>query len=155
MPTINPDNGALTVFNLFDTNDLTKQATLLDAMRGIISNANYPGWRSSTLHAGVARPCAANYIQWRSVDDLRDRYEGENFKHNTVPYFSDLTTTVRLLKTEVVAVQSAHEEVIEIGPGHGDFTVIVLLGCEPKDLWGSKSRSRLLTGSSMRPVRTR
>ncbi|MFJ8851075.1 hypothetical protein [Streptomyces sp. NPDC102437] len=85
---IEPENGSLTVFNLFNTTDSEKQKTLLDAMRGIIAIANYPGWRSSTLYAGVARPCAANYIQWRSIDDLKKRYDGENFKHNTVSYFS-------------------------------------------------------------------
>ncbi|WP_410634879.1 antibiotic biosynthesis monooxygenase [Amycolatopsis sp. cmx-4-83] len=133
MPTISPDNGALTVFNMFNTNDFGKQATLLDAMRGIIEHANYPGWRSSTLHAGIGRPCAANYIQWRSPEDLRERYEGENFKHNTVPYFTELTTTVQLLKTEVVTVQSAEGQDVVIGPDEDAFTVIGLLGCEPAE----------------------
>jgi heme-degrading monooxygenase HmoA len=134
MPIITPDNGSLTVFNLFNTTDKQKQATLLDAMRGIISQANYDGWRSSTLHAGIQKPCAANYIQWRSLDDLRERYEGENFKHNTVPYFSDLTTSVHLLKTEVVSVQTAQRGTpVEIDPERDDFTVIVLMGCDPAD----------------------
>ncbi|MFB6872844.1 antibiotic biosynthesis monooxygenase family protein [Streptomyces sp. NPDC056323] len=133
MPIIEPENGSLTVFNLFNTTDSEKQKTLLDAMRGIIANANYPGWRSSTLHAGVARPCAANYIQWRSIDDLKERYDGENFKHNTVPYFTDLTTSVHLLKTEVVSVQTKDGgSLTEIGPDRDDFTVIVLMGCDPK-----------------------
>lgn len=132
MPLITPDHGALTVFNLFNTTDNQKQSTLLDAMRGIISQANYDGWRSSTLHAGVAKPCAANYIQWRSLDDLQERYEGENFKHNTVPYFSELTTSVHLLKTEVVSVQTAVADTpVSIDPDRDDFTVIVLMGCEP------------------------
>ncbi|MEU0999221.1 antibiotic biosynthesis monooxygenase family protein [Streptomyces tibetensis] len=132
MPIIEPENGSLTVFNLFNTTDAEKQATLLDAMRGIIANANYPGWRSSTLHAGVAKPCAANYIQWRSINDLRERYEGENFKHNTVPYFTELTTSVHLLKTEVVSVQTKDgDSRTEIGPDRGDLTVIVLMGCDP------------------------
>ncbi|MGZ9935062.1 antibiotic biosynthesis monooxygenase [Streptomyces sp. NC-S4] len=134
MPIIEPEKGSLTVFNLFNTTDSEKQATLLDAMRGIIAKANYPGWRSSTLHAGVAKPCAANYIQWRSIDDLKERYDGENFKHNTVPYFTDLTTSVHLLKTEVVSVQTKDGYArTEIGPDRDDFTVIVLMGCESKD----------------------
>lgn len=134
MPIIRPDNGALTVFNLFNTTDAEKQATLLDAMRGIIANANYPGWRSSTLHAGIEKPCAANYIQWRSVEDLRERYDGENFKHNTVSYFTELTTTVQLLKTEVISVQAAEPDAeVEIGPERDDFTVIVIMGCAPAD----------------------
>ncbi|PTH88359.1 antibiotic biosynthesis monooxygenase [Streptomyces sp. A244] len=134
MPIIEPENGSLTVFNLFNTTDAEKQATLLDAMRGIIANANYPGWRSSTLHAGVAKPCAANYIQWRSINDLKERYEGENFKHNTVPYFTELTTSVHLLKTEVVSVQTKDgDSRTEIGPDRGDLTVIVLMGCDPKN----------------------
>ncbi|MFF2142301.1 antibiotic biosynthesis monooxygenase family protein [Kitasatospora sp. NPDC058190] len=133
MPIIEPENGSLTVFNLFNTTDSEKQKILLDAMRGIIAKANYPGWRSSTLHAGVARPCAANYIQWRSIDDLKERYDGENFKHNTVPYFTDLTTSVHLLKTEVVSVQTKDGgSLAEIGPDRDDFTVIVLMGCDPK-----------------------
>jgi heme-degrading monooxygenase HmoA len=134
MPIIKPENGSLTVFNLFNTTDYEKQSTLLDAMKGIIANANYPGWRSSTLHAGVAKPCAANYIQWRSVEDLQERYEGENFAHNTVPYFTDLTTSVYLLKTEVVSVQRKHgDNRTEITPDGDDFTVIVLMGCDKKD----------------------
>ncbi|MER6318249.1 antibiotic biosynthesis monooxygenase [Streptomyces sp. NPDC001581] len=134
MPIIEPENGSLTVFNLFNTTDPEKQATLLEAMRGIIAKANYPGWRSSTLHAGVAKPCAANYIQWRSIDDLKERYDGENFKHNTVPYFTDLTTSVHLLKTEVVSVQTKDGDArTEIAPDRDDFTVIVLMGCESKD----------------------
>ncbi|MFD4865467.1 antibiotic biosynthesis monooxygenase [Streptomyces sp. NPDC058412] len=134
MPIIEPENGSLTVFNLFNTTDPDKQATLLEAMRGIIAKANYPGWRSSTLHAGVAKPCAANYIQWRSIDDLKERYDGENFKHNTVPYFTDLTTSVHLLKTEVVSVQTKDGDArTEIAPDRDDFTVIVLMGCESKD----------------------
>lgn len=134
MPIITPDNGSLTVFNLFNTTDKQKQTTLLDAMRGIISQANYDGWLSSTLHAGVGRPCAANYIQWRSIEDLRERYEGENFKHNTVPYFTELTTSVHLLKTEVVSVQTAASgSSVVINPERDDFTVINLMGCDPKD----------------------
>ncbi len=134
MPIIKPENGSLTVFNLFNTTDAEKQATLLDAMKGIIANANYPGWRSSTLHAGVEKPCAANYIQWRSINDLQERYEGENFAHNTVPYFTDLTTSVYLLKTEVVSVQTKDGgAATEIGPDGGDFTVIVLMGCDKTD----------------------
>ncbi|MFI9240385.1 antibiotic biosynthesis monooxygenase family protein [Streptomyces sp. NPDC053079] len=132
MPFITPDNGSLTVFNLFDTATREDQKTLLDTMQGIIEGANYPGWRSSTLHGGLDKPCAANYIQWRSVDDLQDRYEGENFKHNTVPYFTELTTSVHLLKTEVVATHLAPSlEHIEISPDRDDFTVIVIMGVEP------------------------
>lgn len=131
MPFITPDNGSLTVFNLFDTRTREDQTTLLDTMQGIIQGANYPGWRSSTLHGGIDQPCAANYIQWRSVEDLRDRYEGESFKHNTVPYFTDLTTSVHLLKTEVVATHLHPElERIEISPDRDDFTVIVIMGVE-------------------------
>ncbi|MGJ3560483.1 hypothetical protein ACR6C2_25990 [Streptomyces sp. INA 01156] len=41
---------------------------------------------------------------------------GENFKHNTVPYFTELTTSVHLLKTEVVSVQTKDGEArTEIG----------------------------------------
>nr|CBH32103.1 putative anthrone monooxygenase [Streptomyces albaduncus] len=134
MPFITPDNGSLTVFNLFDTVDRDGQKTLLDTMEGIIKGANYPGWRSSTLHGGLDKPCAANYIQWRSVDDLQERYEGENFRHNTVPYFKELTTTVHLLKTEVIATH-LHPglERIEISPERDDFTVIVVMGVEPEN----------------------
>ncbi|MFI8852963.1 antibiotic biosynthesis monooxygenase family protein [Streptomyces sp. 891-h] len=132
MPFINPDNGALTVFNLFDTATREDQETLLNTMQGIIEGANYPGWRSSTLHGGLDKPCAANYIQWRSVEDLQERYEGENFKHNTVPYFTELTTSVHLLKTEVVATHKHPSlDAIEISPDRDDFTVIVLMGVEP------------------------
>ncbi|MDJ0362335.1 antibiotic biosynthesis monooxygenase [Rhodococcus sp. H29-C3] len=134
MPRIDPDNGALTVFNLFNTTDTSKQDLLLEAMRGIIDGANYPGWRSSTLHSGIASPGAANYIQWRSIDDLRERYEGENFKHSTVPYFAELTTTVNLLKTEVVFVQNRDGSAqTEIGTERGDVTVIGVMGVDPKD----------------------
>ncbi|MFG2652900.1 antibiotic biosynthesis monooxygenase family protein [Streptomyces sp. NPDC048436] len=134
MPIITPDNGSLTVFNLFDTVDRDGQKTLLDTMQGIIEGANYPGWRSSTLHGGLDKPCAANYIQWRSLEDLQERYEGENFKHNTVPYFSELTTTVHLLKTEVIATHLHHSlEQIEISTERDDFTVIVIMGVKPEN----------------------
>lgn len=56
MPFISPDDGYMTLFNLFDTEDREKQDLVLEAMRNIVDNADYPGWISSTVHAGQDTP---------------------------------------------------------------------------------------------------
>jgi heme-degrading monooxygenase HmoA len=135
MPFISPDDGYLTLFNLFDTETPDGQERVLDAMRDIIDNANYPGWISSTLHAATGRPGTANYIQWRSLADLETRYAGAKFTKQTVPLFHRLATSVQLLKTEVVFAQRHPSlgEVIEISPERDDYTVIILFGVEPEN----------------------
>lgn len=128
MPFISPDDGYLTVFNIFDAGSAAAQDTILDEMRDIIDNANYPGWISSTLHAGEERHGTANYIQWRSLADLEDRYAGEKFRTRTVPTFHQIADTVRLLKTELVFSQHHPAlDAIEISPERDDYTVIVVL----------------------------
>ncbi|WP_424187240.1 antibiotic biosynthesis monooxygenase family protein [Actinokineospora sp. G85] len=129
MPFISPEDGHLTVFNMFETETPQGQDRVLDAMRDIIDGATYPGWISSTLHGAVDRPGTANYIQWRSLADLEARYAGQGFKKKTVPLFDELATSVRLLKTEAVFAQR-HPSlggVTEISPDRDDHTVIFML----------------------------
>jgi heme-degrading monooxygenase HmoA len=135
MPFISPDDGYLTVFNMFETATPDDQDRVLDAMRDIIDNATYPGWISSTLHSGQDRTGTANYIQWRSLEDLEARYAGEKFKKKTVPLFNKLATSVQLLKTELVFSQrnQSLDGAIEISPDRDDYTVIVILGVEPEN----------------------
>ncbi|MEU2671614.1 antibiotic biosynthesis monooxygenase family protein [Streptomyces sp. NPDC007164] len=135
MPLISPDDGHLTVFNLFETDTAPLQEDVLDAMRDIIDNADYPGWISSTLHAGVDEPGTVNYIQWRSAADLQARYEGQKFRRGTVPLFHKLARTVRLLKTELAFTQH-HPSLdggIEISPRRDDYTVLIVLDTKPED----------------------
>jgi heme-degrading monooxygenase HmoA len=128
MAFISPEDGYLTVLNLFETNSWNGQLRLLEAMRDIIDNADYPGWISSTLHGGQERPGTANYIQWRSLADLEARYAGEKFRHETVPLFNELSTGIRLLKTEVVFGQRHPSlESVEISPVGGGYTVIIVM----------------------------
>lgn len=134
MAHLSPDDGYLTVLNLFDARDAAAQDRLLEVMRDIIDNADYPGWISSTLHSGQAEFGTANYIQWRSAEDLQARYAGDAFRHRTVPLFDELSTSVTLLKTEVVAVQHhAGLPTVEIGPDRDDHTVIVVMRVRPED----------------------
>lgn len=135
MPLISPDDGYLTVFNLFDVETLDGQERVLDEMRSIIDKADQAGWISSTLHAGQDRPGTANYIQWRSLADLEARYAESGFKNKTVPLFDELATSVRLLKTEAVFAQrhASLNGVTEISPDRDDYTVIFILGVEPEN----------------------
>ena len=134
MPFIAPEDGYLTVFNMFETDTVDTQERVLDAMRDIIDNANYPGWISSTLHAGSDEPGTGNYIQWRSLADLEARYAGDKFKNRTVPLFFQLASSVRLLKTEVEFAQHhPARPAIEISPDRDDYTVMIIMGVEPDD----------------------
>jgi len=135
MPFISPDDGYMTLFNLFDTADREKQNQVLEAMRNIVDNADYPGWISSTVHAGQGNPGTANYIQWRSAEDLKARYAGKEFRTKTVPEFHRLATNVQLIQTELVFAQR-HPSlggVTEISPKRDDYTVIFVLRCAPEN----------------------
>ncbi|MFE9762914.1 antibiotic biosynthesis monooxygenase family protein [Streptomyces sp. NPDC005808] len=129
MPKIAADGQHLTVLNLFSTDASEKQVKLLDAMREIVDSAAYEGWISSTVHAGVDKPGTANFIQWRSTEDLEARYAGEEFKHRTLPLFGEITTSIRLLQNEIVFTQAKPElGGTEISPDRDDYTVIELFG---------------------------
>jgi heme-degrading monooxygenase HmoA len=135
MAFISADDGYLTVLNLFGTDTLNGQERLLEVMREIINSAAYPGWISSTLHSGEDRLGTANYIQWRSLEDLEARYAGETFRHETVPLFHELSTSIKLLKTEVVFTQR-HPSLgssIEISPERDDYTIIIVFRVEPEN----------------------
>lgn len=124
MPTIS--SGYLTVLNLFTTDASEKQDRLIGEMRKIVDAAAYPGWVSSTVHSGVDKHGTANFIQWRSGEDLEARYAGEEFRHRTLPVFTQLTDSIRLLQTEVAFTQS-HPSLgasTQIVPDRGDYTVI-------------------------------
>jgi heme-degrading monooxygenase HmoA len=134
MAFISPDDGYLTVLNLFETDSSDGQLRLLDVMREIIDSADYPGWISSTLHGGQDKHGTANYIQWRSLEDLEARYAGEGFRHETIPLFNELATSIRLLKTEVVFGQRHPSlESVEMSPACADYTVIVVLETVPEN----------------------
>lgn len=129
MPVIDPEDGYLTVLNLFGTDAPQKQEQLLAAMREIVDTAAFPGWISSTVHAGVEWPGTANFIQWRSRADLEARYDQDVFKHRTVPLFEQISTSLRLCPTEV-AFSLRHPsqgDVTEISPDRDDYTVIEVM----------------------------
>ena len=134
MAFISPEDGALTVVNLFGARDWAAQDRLLEVMTDIINGADYPGWISSTLHAGQDNAGTANYIQWRSAADLEARYEGEKFRHETIPLFKELSTRIQLLKTEVIFGQRQPEiDAVEITPDRDDYTVIIVMEAAPSD----------------------
>lgn len=133
MAEITPQDGYLTVLNLFDTDSAEGQERLLDAMRDIIDNADYPGWISSTLHSSQGTLGTANYIQWRSLADLQARYASDTFKHETMPVFKELATSIALVKAEVVFTQHRTGDPITVSPAGDDYTVIMLLGVEPEN----------------------
>ncbi|SDO12631.1 antibiotic biosynthesis monooxygenase family protein [Actinacidiphila guanduensis] len=135
MPKIAADGEYLTVLNLFSTDAAEKQESLLGAMREIVDAAAYPGWISSTVHSGQEKFGTANFIQWRSSEDLEKRYEGEEFKHRTLPLFGEITTSIRLLQNEVVHTLQAPElgGTVEISPTRDDYTVIEVLKVAEED----------------------
>ncbi len=130
MPVISAEDPILTVINLFSTDSRDKQDRLLSEMHQIVDTAAFPGWISSTVHSGQDKPGTANFIQWRSSEDLEARYGGDVFRHRTVPLFTDLTTWMKLLRTEVAFTQRHHSlgDVTEISPQRDDYTVIELFG---------------------------
>lgn len=133
MPFISPEAGYLTVLNLFKTDTMTNRETLVKEMRAIVDTAAFPGWISSTVHRGQDNLGTLNFIQWRGAEDLEARYEGDEFKHRTVPVFHEITTHIRLMQTEVALSQRhpALGEVTEISPDRNDYTVAEILDVAP------------------------
>lgn len=135
MPFISPEYGYLTVINLFKTDTDRKRDRLVQEMRAIVDTAAFPGWVSSTVHRGEDRLGTANFIQWRSREDLESRYDGEVFRHRTMPVFLEITTSARLMQTEVEFAERhpALGEVTEISPDRDDYTVLEILDVAEKD----------------------
>ncbi|WP_411107576.1 antibiotic biosynthesis monooxygenase [Streptomyces sp. cmx-4-9] len=134
MPTISLEDKHLTVLNLFTTDAPEKQESLIREMRKIVDAATYEGWMSSTVHAGVDSPGTANFIQWRSGEDLEKRYSADEFKHRTLPVFGEITTSIRLLQNEVAyALPGPGSDTIEIGPHLGVYTSITVYGVEAEN----------------------
>jgi heme-degrading monooxygenase HmoA len=135
MAFINPEDGYLTVINLFKTDTSERVDRLVNEMRAVVDAAAFPGWVSSTVHRGQEKLGTANFIQWRGKQDLESRYGGDEFKHRTVPVFREITTFIRLMQTEVELSQRhpAQGDVTEISPSRADYTVIEILGVEPTD----------------------
>lgn len=135
MPYINPEDGYLTVVNLFKTDTSERVDQLVNEMRAVVDTAAFPGWVSSTVHRGQETLGTANFIQWHGKADLESRYAGDEFKHRTVPVFRKVTTYMRLMQTEVELSQRhpALGDVTEISPNRDDYTVIEILGVEPAD----------------------
>jgi heme-degrading monooxygenase HmoA len=134
MPFIDPENGYLTVLNLFRTDTPQKQAHLVKEMRAIVDTAAFPGWISSTVHRGQEKLGTANFIQWQGREFLEARYDGDVFKHRTMPVFLEITTSARLLQTEVrLSQRHPSLEVTEISPDRDDYTVIEILDVAPGD----------------------
>jgi heme-degrading monooxygenase HmoA len=134
MPFINPENGYLTVINLFKTDTPDRLDRLVSEMQAIVDTAAFPGWISSTVHRGQEKLGTANFIQWQGRQDLESRYAGDEFKHRTVPVFTEITTFVRLMQTEVELSQRHPSlgAITEISPDRDDYTVIEILGVEPQ-----------------------
>ncbi|MFI5765297.1 antibiotic biosynthesis monooxygenase family protein [Streptomyces sp. NPDC051563] len=128
MPFISLEDKHLTVLNLFTTDAPEKQDQLIEEMRKIVDAATYEGWMNSTVHAGVDSPGTANFIQWRSGEDLERRYEGEEFKHRTLPVFGEITTSIKLLQNEVAytVTSDALGGKVEVGPHRDDYTVLAV-----------------------------
>jgi len=126
MPTISAEDGYLTVLNLFLTDTPERQGHLLGAMRDIVDTAAFPGWISSTVHSGQQRLGTANFIQWRSQEDLEARYSEDVFKHRTMPLFTEITTSIRLLQTRCAATYRRPDQgdVTEISPTRDDYAAI-------------------------------
>ncbi|WP_405642369.1 antibiotic biosynthesis monooxygenase [Streptomyces uncialis] len=135
MPFINPENGYLTVINLFKTDLPERVDTLVGEMRSIVDTAAFPGWVSSTVHRGRQKMGTANFIQWRGTQDLESRYQDDEFKHRTVPVFHEISTFIRLMQTEVEVAQRHPSlgDVTEISPDRDDYTVIEVLGVASAD----------------------
>ncbi|TNY36145.1 antibiotic biosynthesis monooxygenase family protein [Thermomonospora catenispora] len=133
MPFIDPEDGYLTVINLFKTTAWGRVDRLVAEMRSIVDTAAFPGWISSTVHRGVDMPGTANFIQWRGMADLEARYDDDTFKHHTIPVFREITSFVRLMQTEAVLSRRHPSlgEVTEISPDRDDYTVIEILDVEP------------------------
>jgi heme-degrading monooxygenase HmoA len=138
MPFINPEDGYLTVINLFKTDTRDRVDRLVSEMRTIVDAAAYPGWISSTVHKGQEKPGTANFIQWRGKQDVETRYAGDEFKHHVIPVFREITTFVRLMQTELELSQRhpAQGDVTEISPSRDDYTVIEIFEVEPADQTG-------------------
>jgi heme-degrading monooxygenase HmoA len=136
MPKIIADGAHLTVLNIFSTDAAEKQQKLLGAMREIVDAAAYDGWISSTVHSGVEKPGTANFIQWRSTEDLESRYAGEEFKHRTMPLFTEITTSIRLLQNDIAYTLQAPElgGTTEISPTRDDYTVIEIFKVAEENL---------------------
>jgi heme-degrading monooxygenase HmoA len=135
MPIISPEDRHLIVLNLFSTDAAEKQERLIGAMREIVDAAAYPGWISSTVHSGQDKLGTANFIQWRSGEDLEARYAGEEFKHRTLPLFTEITTSIKLLQNEVAFTQRhpSQGDITEISPKRDDYTVIEVFGVAQED----------------------
>jgi heme-degrading monooxygenase HmoA len=138
MAFISPEDGYLTVINLFKTDTVEKREHLVEEMRSVVDTADFPGWVSSTVHRGQDNPGTLNFIQWRGAADLEARYAGDMFKHRTVPVFLEIATYSRLMQTEVVLSQR-HPllgDVTEISPGRDDYTVVEVLDVAPENQGG-------------------
>ena len=135
MPVISPESGYLTVLNLFSTDTPARQDRLLNEMSAIVNAAAFSGWISSTVHSGQEKLGTANFIQWRGKADLEARYAGDEFKHRTVPVFSQIATSVKLLQTEVAFTQRhpSWGELTEISPERDDYTVIEVFAVAPEN----------------------
>ncbi|MFE6104070.1 antibiotic biosynthesis monooxygenase family protein [Streptomyces laurentii] len=134
MAYISTEDGYVAVFNLFDTKDAEDQERLLGHMKDIVNTADYPGWVASTVHGALGRPGTANYVQWRSREQLEARYQGAKFQKKTVPQFASIATSTNLIPTEVAFSQRHPSlDVVEISPDRDDYTVIIVMGVEPEN----------------------
>lgn len=134
MPFISESDRHLTVLNMFITDAREKQTRLLEEMRKIVDTADFPGWMSSTVHSAQDRPGTANFIQWRSREDLMLRYQDDKFQHGTVPLFGEISTSMKLLQTNVVFTERHPSlEAIEVSPARDDYTVIEFFGVAEED----------------------
>jgi heme-degrading monooxygenase HmoA len=136
MAFITADDGYLTAINLFETDTLEGQDRLFEAMREITDAAAYPGWISTSLHTGRDRLGTANYMQWRSLEDLAARYAGDDFGRHTLPLFKELATSMKRVQAEVVLAQrhpALGDGAVEISADRNDYTFISVVEVSPQD----------------------
>lgn len=141
MPFINPEDGYLTVINLFKTDTPQKRDRLLKETTEVVDNVGYQGWISSTVHRGEDSLGTLNFIQWRAVEDLQSWYAGEVFKHRDMSVFLQIMTYARLLQAEVELSQCHPDlgKAPEISPERDDYTVVEIFDVQPE------SQSALIT----------
>lgn len=134
MPFINPEDGYLTVINLFKTDTVQKRDRLLKETMEVVDSAGYPGWISSTVHRGEDSLGTLNFIQWRAVEDLQSWYAGAVFKHRDMSVFLQIMTYARLLQAEVELSQCHPDfgKAPEISPERDDYTVVEIFDVRPE-----------------------
>ncbi|MGW1076477.1 antibiotic biosynthesis monooxygenase [Streptomyces sp. NPDC002537] len=135
MVLINPGNGHFTAIELFTTETRDDQERLVAALREGTGATDSPGWVSSTVHAGIGRPGAADFTQWSSAEEMEAHYATAARRWESQPALRGLITGATLLTGKVVSSQNASpdDERVELSPSRDDFTGIAVMGVAPEN----------------------